>query len=86
MYPSYAPSPLLDQALGTLPFRNRLLKFWLRRLFQLINCQRGEEAGKEGAFGIVLEGQFRVDKNIPISRLKDHHLLKKFELCSMAPN
>ena len=57
-----------------------MLNYWIKKLFFVEHSKRGDKVGKDHSMGVVLTGSYRIDKDIPIVRMKakDLQLLKKF--------
>ncbi len=56
------------------------MKYWMKKLFVLKHCKRGGGIGSVESVGVIIEGSFKIDRNIPIVRMKAKHLqlLKRF--------
>jgi CRP-like cAMP-binding protein len=61
-------------------FRSRILKYLIKKLFFLSCDKRGEKVGGIESIGVVLEGAYKIDRNIQIVKMKAKNLqlLRKF--------
>lgn len=76
----------INAAFRKYSLKTRLLSYWLRKLFVVGEYARNKEvACSEGALGVVLRGEFRINSNIPICKMKQPNLelRKRFEICAI---
>jgi len=52
-------------------FKSRTLQYWLKKTFEPQVVKRCEQTNSEQSIGIVLQGQFKIDRHIPIVRMRN---------------
>lgn len=69
-----------ERAFDKFKFKSKLLKYLLKKLYFLTKCKRNDIIGHKDSLGIILEGSFKIYRNIPIVKMKAKNLqlLKKF--------
>lgn len=72
----------LSTALKKYQIRNKVLHFWLLKLFSIVCCKRSEQIKCERSIGVILKGQFKIDSHIPIVKMREKNLQlrRKFEI------
>lgn len=61
------------------------MKYWLKKLFEVSHSKRNDCIGHSDSVGVILDGLYKIDRNIPIvsMKVKNLQLLKRFEICLM---
>ena len=72
----------LRTALKKYQIRNKVLHYWLLKLFSIVHCKRSEEIRYDKSIGVILQGQFKIDSHIPIVKMREKNLQlrRKFEI------
>lgn len=72
--------------LNKFDLNNKILKYWLNKLFVSSYHKKNQIVGGEKSLGIILEGQFKIDKYISIMNInKNLSFMGKFQLCLLGP-
>ena len=56
------------------------MKYWIKKLFFVLHLQKFDSFGKEASIGVVLEGSFKIERAIPIVKMKSKNMevMKQF--------